>query len=53
MFRYLRRMDIGAEHVIAVRGRPFFAHAWVEVEGRVILDRAPSTDLTPIARIPA
>lgn len=35
----LRRHGIDAELVIASRRLPFQAHAWVEVEGRVVNDR--------------
>lgn len=35
----LRRHGINAELVIASRRLPFQAHAWVEVEGRVVNDR--------------
>lgn len=35
----LRRHGTAAEMVIASRRMPFQAHAWVEVEGRVVNDR--------------
>jgi Transglutaminase-like superfamily len=34
----LRRRGIPAEVVIGCRPEPFFSHAWVEVEGRVVND---------------
>ncbi len=36
----LRARGVPAELVIGVRSTPFMAHAWVEVEGRVVNDRA-------------
>jgi Transglutaminase-like superfamily len=52
LFRFLRTMDLPAEHVIGVDRDPFLAHAWVECNGRVLLDqdrRAILTRLAPIA----
>ena len=34
--RLLRRHGIGARLVIGYRPSPFFSHAWVEVDGRVV-----------------
>jgi len=34
----LRRRGVAAELVIGVRKMPFYAHAWVEVGGRVVND---------------
>jgi hypothetical protein len=34
--RLLRRRGIGARLVIGYRPSPFFSHAWVEVDGRVV-----------------
>jgi hypothetical protein len=36
--RLLRRSGIHASLVIGYRPSPFFSHAWVEVEGRVVND---------------
>jgi Transglutaminase-like superfamily len=36
--RLLRRRGFEAEVVIGCRPEPFFSHAWVEVEGRVVND---------------
>jgi len=36
----LRRYGIAAQLVIGVESRPFRAHAWVEVSGRVINDKS-------------
>src|SRR5271167_4836280 len=38
--RLLRRRGISARLVIGYRPSPFFSHAWVEVEGRVVNDSA-------------
>ena len=34
--RLLRKYGIGAKLVIGYRPAPFFSHAWVEVDGRVV-----------------
>jgi len=39
--RLLRQRGIRAEMVIGVRRSPLEAHAWVEVNGSVLNDRAP------------
>jgi hypothetical protein len=36
--RLLRAMGIHADVVIGYRANPFFSHAWVEVDGRVVND---------------
>ena len=36
--RLLRRRGCGAEVVIGCRPEPFFSHAWVELDGRVVND---------------
>jgi hypothetical protein len=36
--RVLRAMGIQADVVIGYRPNPFFSHAWVEVDGRVVND---------------
>jgi hypothetical protein len=36
--RLLRRRGVKAEVVIGYRPAPFFSHAWVEVNGRVVND---------------
>jgi hypothetical protein len=36
--RLLRAMGIQADVVIGYRANPFFSHAWVEVDGRVVND---------------
>jgi hypothetical protein len=36
--RLLRKRGIAAEMVIGYRPAPFFSHAWVEVDGRVVND---------------
>jgi hypothetical protein len=36
--RLFRRYGIRAELVIGYRADPFFSHAWVEVEGRIVND---------------
>jgi hypothetical protein len=52
LFRFLCEEGVPAEHVIGVCRMPFQAHAWVECEGRPILDeRGHSGAFTPIARI--
>src|SRR5580693_988416 len=38
--RMLRRRGISARLVIGYRPSPFFSHAWVEVDGRVVNDLA-------------
>ena len=35
----LRRYGVGAEFVIGAQQMPFKAHAWVEVDGRVVNDK--------------
>lgn len=53
LFRFLRMMGLPAEHVIGCRRAPFFAHAWVECRGRVVLDDDRRAELTTIARVAA
>jgi hypothetical protein len=36
--RLLRRRGFDAEVVIGCRPEPFFSHAWVELDGRVVND---------------
>ena len=36
--RLLRARGVGARLIIGYRVEPFFSHAWVEVEGRVVND---------------
>lgn len=36
--RLLRRRGLAAEVVIGCRPEPFFSHAWVELDGRVVND---------------
>jgi hypothetical protein len=36
--RLLRAMGVQADVVIGYRANPFFSHAWVEVDGRVVND---------------
>jgi hypothetical protein len=50
LFRFLRSENIAAQHVIGVRRVPFEAHAWVELEGRPVLDDLVK-GFTPLARI--
>ncbi|HYW54151.1 MAG TPA: lasso peptide biosynthesis B2 protein [Dongiaceae bacterium] len=50
LFRFLRMMGLPAEHVIGCRRAPFFAHAWVECGGRVVLDDDHRAELTALAR---
>ncbi|HEX8065972.1 MAG TPA: lasso peptide biosynthesis B2 protein [Thermoleophilaceae bacterium] len=53
LFRFLRTCGIPAEHVIGVRRSPFWAHAWVESGGRLVLEvPAAVRGLTPLARLP-
>jgi prolyl oligopeptidase len=40
----LRRLGVPAQMVIGVQPLPFRAHAWVEVEGRVVNDRSQVRD---------
>jgi hypothetical protein len=53
LFRFLRMMGLPAEHVIGCRRAPFFAHAWVECGGRVVLDDDHRSELTALARAAA
>lgn len=53
LFRFLRVMGLPAEHVIGCRRAPFFAHAWVECGGRVVLDVDRRSELTALARAAA
>jgi len=49
--RLLRAEGFQAEVVIGCRARPFFSHAWVEVDGRVVNDSpAYRTKLQPLDR---
>ena len=52
LYRYLRSAGFPVEHVIAVRRIPFRAHAWVECEREIILDR-PLDGYVPLARLGA
>lgn len=36
--RLLRKFGVQAQMVIGYRPSPFFSHAWVEVEGRIVND---------------
>ncbi|HEV3089034.1 MAG TPA: lasso peptide biosynthesis B2 protein [Candidatus Elarobacter sp.] len=52
LFRFLRLAGVPAAHVIGVRRIPFEAHAWVEVDGRPVLDDSPSrAGMTSLARL--
>ena len=53
LFRFLRMMGLPSEHVIGCRRAPFFAHAWVECGGRVVLDDDHRSELTVLARTTA
>ena len=47
--RLLRKHGVNARLVIGYRAAPFFAHAWVEVEGRVVYGSpAYQTRLRPL-----
>ena len=49
---FLRRRGVPAVMVIGVRKMPFYAHAWVEVDGRVVNDKpAVQTLYPPIDRL--
>lgn len=50
LFHYLRSAGFPAVHVIGVRRIPFRAHAWVEYEGAVVLDK-PIHGYVPLARL--
>lgn len=41
----LRRHGVAAEMVIGAQPMPFKAHAWVEVDGRVVNDRPYTSEL--------
>ena len=49
LFGFLRSMGLPAEHRIGVARRPFSAHAWVECNGRVILDLDHRASLTMLS----
>ena len=52
LFVYLRAIGFACEHLIGVRRYPSLTmHAWVEVDGRVVADRASSQEFVPLARI--
>lgn len=52
LFGYLRSAGFRVEHVIGVRAYPFAAHAWVELNGRPVLDQdAYLEQFTVIARL--
>ena len=49
MVRLLRRYGVPAQLMIGYRPSPFFSHAWVEVEGRVVYgSRAYQKRLKPL-----
>jgi hypothetical protein len=49
--RLLRAEGFEAEVVIGCRAKPFYSHAWVEVDGRVVNDSsACQTKLQPLDR---
>lgn len=50
LYHFLNRVNVRAEHVIGVCRFPFRAHAWVETDGRVVLQGSVQ-DYTPIARL--
>jgi len=50
LYRYLRSAGFAVAHVIGVRRIPFRAHAWVEYEGDVVLDR-PLDGYVALARL--
>lgn len=53
LFTFLRSIGVAAEHRIGVCRFPFRAHAWVEYDGRVLLDHPGLVAaFTPIARLP-
>jgi hypothetical protein len=45
LVKVLRRRGVAAKMVIGAQKLPFKAHAWVEVDGRVINDRLVSREL--------
>lgn len=50
--RLLRRRGLAAEVVIGCRPEPFFSHAWVELDGRVVNDSPVyRQQLPPLARL--
>lgn len=52
LFRFLLRSGLPAEHVIGVRRVPFAVHAWVECDGKVVLDDSPvRSGMTSLARL--
>jgi hypothetical protein len=54
LYRYLRSLGLPAVHVIGARRVPIFSfHAWVEVEGTVVLDDVRVKEKTPIACLPS
>lgn len=54
LYRFLRAAGLPVEHRIGVRRFPFGAHAWVEHDGRVLLDDETRTSgFTVLARLPA
>jgi hypothetical protein len=49
---FLRSMGLPARHRIGFQRYPFNAHAWVECDGRVILDEDRRTSLTTFRAMP-
>jgi Transglutaminase-like superfamily len=43
----LRRWGVAATMVIGIRAMPFYAHAWVEVDGRVVCEQEDVRGLYP------
>lgn len=52
LFAYLRSLGFAAVHLIGVRRYPSLTmHAWVEVDGRVVADRAASREFVVLVHI--
>ncbi|MEO6923366.1 MAG: lasso peptide biosynthesis B2 protein [Bryocella sp.] len=52
LFRFLRKMGLPATHWIGFDRYSLSAHAWVECDGRVILDSDRRDTLIPLTRAP-
>jgi hypothetical protein len=54
LYAFLRETGVDVEHCIGVNRFPFAAHAWVEYDGRALVDKPGTTGyFTPVARLRA
>ena len=51
LFRFLRSAGLPARHLIGVRHTPLVMHAWVECDGRVVLDDGRAAAMSVLAAL--